>query len=110
MNGNRLGMEITYLHSAHHFGRARYCGPYFVGGLGATLFNPDQGYSELYPSLNVGFWLRSAADEARRAGRAAGATLVNSSSYLFCSGGCVVSIRADDVSQGEVMLGLAARF
>jgi hypothetical protein len=38
------------------------------------------------------------------------ATLVNSNSGVFCSGGCVVSISGDTVSQGEVMLGLSTRF
>ena len=38
------------------------------------------------------------------------ATLVNSSGGLFCSGGCVVSIEGDVVTQGELMLGLSARF
>ena len=36
--------------------------------------------------------------------------LVNSSGGLFCSGGCVVSIEGDVVTQGELMLGLSARF
>jgi hypothetical protein len=38
------------------------------------------------------------------------ATLVNSSGGVFCSGGCVVSIKGDSVTQGEVMLGLSSRF
>ena len=37
-------------------------------------------------------------------------SLVNSSGGVFCSGGCVVSIKGDSITQGELMLGLSARF
>jgi hypothetical protein len=113
--GSRLGMEITYL----HFGGTYFMdgqvgrGPYVVGGLGVTLFNPDQGYSsELYPSLNVGFGYEVPLDDrfSLRAEARGYFTLVNSSGGVFCSGGCFVSIKADAVSQGELMLGLSARF
>ena len=112
---NRLGMDIYYL----HFGGTYFWdgqvgkGAYVVGGLGATLFNPDQGYkSELYPSINVGAgyqWLLGNTFAVRVEARGYG-TLVNSSSGVFCSGGCVVSIKGDSVGQGELMVGLSARF
>ena len=38
------------------------------------------------------------------------ATLVNSSGGLFCSGGCVISVSGDAITQGELMLGLSTRF
>lgn len=38
------------------------------------------------------------------------ATLVNSSGGFFCSGGCVVQIKGETMTQGEVMAGLSARF
>jgi hypothetical protein len=88
-------------------------GPYFVGGLGATLFNPASGYSsELYPSINIGFGYQWPLGDklAVRVEARGYATLVNSSGGVFCSGGCVISIKGDTVTQGEVMLGLSSRF
>jgi hypothetical protein len=38
------------------------------------------------------------------------ATLVDSSGGLFCSGGCVISIKGSTVTQGEALLGLSFRF
>ncbi len=112
---NRLSMDIYYLHFGGTFfwdGQAGQ-GAYIVGGLGATLFNPGQGYkSELYPSINVGFgyqWPLGNTFAVRAEARGYG-TLVNSSSGVFCSGGCVVSIKGDSIGQGELMLGLSARF
>jgi hypothetical protein len=37
-------------------------------------------------------------------------TLVNSSSAFLCSGGCVVQIKGDTLTQGEAMAGLVWRF
>ena len=37
-------------------------------------------------------------------------TLINSSGQLFCSGGCVVSIRGDAFVQFEGLLGLSYSF
>ena len=51
-------MDITYLHigGTNFYDGPVGRGPYFVGGLGATLFDPASGYSsELYPSINIGF-------------------------------------------------------
>lgn len=113
--GTRLPMDIYYL----HFGGTYFWenpvgqGAYVVGGLGATLFNPGQGYkSELYPSINIGFgyqWLLGNTFAVRVEARGYG-TLVNSSGGVFCSGGCVVSIKGDSIGQGELMLGLSTRF
>jgi hypothetical protein len=37
-------------------------------------------------------------------------TAVNSSSYLFCSGGCVLAIKGDAVSQIDWLLGVSFRY
>jgi hypothetical protein len=113
--GNRLGMDITYLHigGTYFYDTEVGQGPYFVGGVGATLFNPASGYSnELYPSINVGMgyqWPLGDTLAVRFEARGY-ATLVDSSGGVFCSGGCIVSIKGDTVTQGELMLGLSARF
>lgn len=113
--GGSLAMDVTYLHlgGTNFFDGVIGTGAYLVGGLGATLFNPAEGYSsELYPSINVGFgyqWLLGNTFALRVEARGY-ATLVNSSSALFCSGGCVGYITADTITQGELMLGLSGRF
>ena len=113
--GDSLAMDVTYLHlgGTTFFDGVIGTGAYLVGGLGATLFNPAEGYeSELYPSINIGFgyqWLLGDTLALRVEARGY-ATLVNSSSALFCSGGCVGYITADAVTQGELMLGLSGRF
>jgi hypothetical protein len=110
-----LPMKVIYL----HFGGTNFFdgpvgrGPYLVGGLGATLFQPgSSGYSdELRPSLNLGIGYQVALAErvALRVETRGYATLVKSSGGLFCSGGCLFKIKADAVLQGEVQLGLSYR-
>lgn len=113
--GDTLAMDITYLHfgGTFFFDGVIGTGAYLAAGLGATLLNPAEGYSnELYPSINVGFgyqWLLGNTLALRAEARGY-ATLINSSSALFCSGGCVGYITADAVTQGELMLGLSGRF
>ena len=111
---NKLPMDIYYLHiGGTFFFDGEVKGAYVVGGLGATLFNPGQGLkSELYPSINVGVgyqWPLGNTFAVRVEARGYG-TLINSSGGVFCSGGCVVSIKGDSVTQGELMLGLTTRF
>jgi hypothetical protein len=110
-----LPMSITYL----HFGGTNFFtgdigkGPYVMGGIGATFFDPSQGYSsELRPSANLGIGYQLPLGEtfALRFEARGFATLINSSGGFFCSGGCVISIQGDLITQGEVMLGLSARF
>ena len=89
-------------------------GPYLVGGLGATLFEPgSSGYSnELRPSLNlgIGYQLALGGDLALRVEARGYATLFNSTGGVFCSVGCVFKIKADAVAQAEAQLGLSYRF
>lgn len=112
----RLALNVTYLHIGGNVfadgqvGR----GPYLVGGLGLTVFDPGGGaYSpEVRPSMNLGIGYEFPLGEwASLRFEARGyATLVNSSGGFMCSGGCVVNVRGDTVSQGEVQVGLTARF
>jgi hypothetical protein len=89
-------------------------GPYLVGGLGATWFQPASSRyaGELRPSLNLGIGYETPlADRIALRAEARGyATVVDSSGGLFCSGGCVFKIRGDVVFQGEALLGLSYRF
>ena len=112
---NALPMSITYLHigGTNFFTGAIGKGPYVVGGIGVTFFYPDEGYSsELRPSANLGIGYQLPLGEAfaLRFEARGYATLFNSSGGLFCSGGCIISIQGDLITQGEVMLGVSARF
>jgi len=89
-------------------------GAYVVGGLGATLFSPGlNGYSDEWrPSANIGIgyeWPLARGVSLRFEARGY-LTLVNSEGGMFCSGGCVVSIKGDSFTQGEALLGLSMRF
>jgi hypothetical protein len=109
-------LTVTYL----HFGGTSFFqgpvgqGPYVVGGLGATVFAPGQsGYStEIRPSMNlgIGYQWPLAQRLALRLEARGYFTLVNSSGGLFCSGGCVLVLEGDTVTQGELQLGLSYRF
>jgi hypothetical protein len=108
----KFGISVTYAHIGGTIfpGRKIGQGAYLVGGMGATLFEPDlQGLAnELRPSISLGIGYQRPLGErvALRFEARGYATLVNSSSALFCSGGCAVSIKGDTVTQGDVLLGL----
>ena len=109
----KFPMAVTYAHVGGTIfpGLKIGQGAYLVGGMGATLFEPDlQGLAnELRPSLSLGIGYQLPLGErvALRFEARGYATLVNSSSALFCSGGCVISIKGDTVTQGDILLGLA---
>jgi hypothetical protein len=111
-----LPMKVMYFHlgGTNFFGGPIGRGPYVVGGLGATLFQPGSSSygDEVRPSLNLGIGYQATlgAHVAVRVETRGYVTLVNSSGGLFCSGGCVFKIKGDAVTQGEVQLGLSYRF
>lgn len=112
----KFPLRVTYLHlggTSFLEGRIGQ-GVYLVGGLGATLFEPgvDGFENELRPSINlgIGYQLPLGESVALRFEARGYATLVNSSSGVFCSGGCVVSIKGDTVTQGDVQIGLSFRY
>jgi hypothetical protein len=112
----KFPMAVTYA----HFGGTSWLekrigqGAYLAGGIGATLFEPDlEGLAnELRPSLSLalGYQIPLGERLALRLEARGYATLVNSSSALFCSGGCVISIKGNTVTQGEVQIGLSYRY
>ena len=113
---NGQSVSVTYFHvgGTNFFEGQVGRGAYLVGGLGVTLFSPGlNGYSEEWrPSMNIGLGYEwpLGRNLSLRAEVRGYLTLVNSSGGLFCSGGCVVSIKGDTFGQGEAMLGLSARF
>lgn len=112
----KFPLTVTYAHigGTAFLDRRIGEGVYLAGGIGATLFEPDlPGFAnELRPSLSlgIGYLLPFGERLALRFEARGYATLVNSSSALFCSGGCVVSIKGNTVTQGEVQVGLAFRY
>lgn len=111
-----LPIKVMYFHigGVNYFDGPIGRGPYVVGGIGATVFAPGSNSTsdEVRPSLNLGIGYQSALGErvALRLEARGYATVVNSSGGLFCSGGCVLKIKADSVTQGEVQLGVSYRF
>jgi len=110
-------VNINYLHGG---GRVFFHGTqdtsagYVVGGLGITYLSPSLGglSSEVRPSANLGLgyqWMLS-KQVALRTELRGYLTLVNSKGGFFCSGGCVVSIRGDTMTQVEGLLGLSLSF
>ena len=110
-------VNISYLHGGGRVffnGTAVSSSGYVVGGLGITNMSPSLGglSSEVRPSANVGVgyqWVLS-KQLALRTELRGYLTLVNSDGELFCSGGCVVSIRGDTMTQVEGMVGLSFSF
>lgn len=113
---SRLPLAITYLHVGGNvfFDGPVGRGPYVVGGIGATVFDPGEGAyaTEVRPSMNLGIGYQLPLSEAvsLRFEARGYATLVNSSGGFFCSGGCTVNIQGDLVTQGDVQIGLSVRF
>jgi hypothetical protein len=112
----KFPLRVTYLHlggTSFLEGRIGQ-GVYLVGGLGATLFEPgvDGFENELRPSINlgIGYQLPLGESVALRFEARGYATLVNSDSGVFCSGGCVIAIKGDTVTQGDVQIGLSFRY
>ena len=112
-----VSVNVSYLHlggRAYFEGDARTGGGYVVGGLGATFLSPAlAGLSdEVRASANVGIGWEwpLARNIALRTELRGYWTLINSSGQLFCSGGCVISIRGDSLVQGEAMVGVSIGF
>ena len=112
-----IDLRVSYVHLGGRVffdGTGAVSGPYLVGGLGLTHLTPglDGLAAEVRPSANLGlgFEWRLAPQVALRAEMRGYLTLVNSSGGFFCSGGCVVAIRGDTMTQFEGLLGLAFSF
>jgi len=111
-----MPLQVGYLHigGLNYFEGGPGRGPYVVGGLGATFLNPTLSgtSSRVRPSMNVGLgyqWPLSPSVALRSELRAY-LTAINSSGSFFCSGGCVVQIKGDAMTQVEAMAGLTLQF
>ena len=110
-----MPLQVSYIHiGGLNFFEGGLRGPYIVGGLGATVLSPSlQGTStQIKPSMNVGIgyqWALGRSVSLRTELRGY-VTLISSSGQFFCSGGCVVSIQGDTMTQVEAMVGLTFGF
>ena len=113
---DKLPLQLTYLHlgGSVFFEGPVGKGPYVVGGLGATLLSPglDGLSTEVRPSMNLGIGYQWPLAEriALRLEARGYVTLVNSNGGFFCSGGCVVAIQGDTLTQADVQVGLSFGF
>ena len=113
---SEMPLRISYL----HFGGLNYFqgqvnqGPYVAGGLGLTYLSPNlQGTSShVRASMNVGIGYQFPLGKslALRTELRGYLTLIDSQGSFFCSGGCVVQIKGDTMTQVEGMAGLTLQF
>jgi len=113
--GDSFSVGITYYHiGGTYFVERVGRGVYVMGGIGLTHFDPNASGlgSEIRGSLNlgVGYMIPLGESLALKLEGRGYATFVNSSGGFFCSGGCVVQVKGDIITQGEALLGLAVRF
>jgi len=108
---------VTHLHVGGRVfigGDARRGGAYAAGGLGLTHYSPwlDGLTAETRPSLSLGLGLQRPLTSAvaLRAELRGHVTLFHSRGGFLCSGGCVVSIKRDALTQAEALLGLSFGF
>lgn len=113
---SELPLRISYVHlgGLNYFEGQLSQGPYVAGGLGFTYLSPRlQGTSSvLRASMNVGLGYHFAVSRsvALRTELRGYFTVINSSGSFFCSGGCVVQIKGDLLTQVEAMAGLTFIF
>jgi hypothetical protein len=109
-------VSVSYLHlgGTNFIDETIGRGTYVVGGVGLTQLSPGLAglSSELRLSMNIGLGYQwpLTRDLAVRLELRGYATLINSNGSFFCSGGCVVSIKGDTLTQGEAMAGLSYTF
>jgi len=112
----QMPLKLSYLHfgGTNYFEGAIGRGAYVAAGIGVTWMSPSLNglSSEVRPSLNLGLgyeWPITGALSLKAELRGY-FTLINSNSALFCSGGCVVAIKGDGLTQVEGLLGLSLAF
>jgi hypothetical protein len=112
----RLPLRLTTVHlgGTNFFDGPIGRGPFVAGGLGATLMSPGLAgtSTEAFFSFSVGlgYMWALAPNVALRVEARGLLVAVNGEGSLFCSGGCVVSLRGDAFLQGDMQVGLAIRF
>lgn len=112
---NNFGLTLHNYHiGGTYFLAEAGRGLYFMGGIGATTATPDLAglNSETFFSGNLGIgWMVPLGKHVGLRFEARGyGILIDNDSAMFCSGGCVVSIKGDTLTYGEALVGLSIRF
>ena len=107
-------LKVDYLHiGGTFFPEEMSRGVYVVGGLGATRMTPDaDGFNpatNFSLNLGIGYLLPLSRNVGLRFEARGFATIINSRTAVFCSGGCVAKLTGSGVSQGAFLIGLSAR-
>lgn len=115
-NGDIASLDIHYLHLGGTVLSEELAGwqGFVSGGLGVTYFSPlpNELDPETHASMSVGLgarWMPTPRVGLRLETRFYG-TLFNSSTSVFCSGGCVLSVSGDLLTQYAVFGGIVFRF
>ncbi len=110
-------MNIEYLHigGTTRFGELDSpVEPFAVGGIGLTWLTPETAllHSETRASLNVGGGVRiPLATHVRLRLEARGyLTWMGGNAALFCSGGCILTVKGNAFFQYEVLAGVSVGF
>ena len=108
-------LRLDYLHiGGTYFPDELGHGVYAVGGLGVTRMTPDAAgldpATKLSLNIGVGYLLPFSRNFGVRFEARGLATMLGSNTAVFCSGGCVVHLTGSGVLQGELLVGLSARF
>lgn len=109
-------LDIHYLHAGGTVLSESFDGwqGFLSGGLGITHFSPLDSdlHSETRASMSVGVgarWMPTRNVGLRLETRLYG-TLFNSNTSVFCSGGCVLTVSGDLLTQYAVFAGVVFRF
>ncbi len=108
-------LRLDYLHiGGTYFPEDLGHGVYVVGGVGATRMSPDAAglnpATKLSMNVGVGYLLPLSKNVGVRLEARGFFTAVGGYTSVFCSGGCVASLTASALSQGDFLIGISARF
>lgn len=112
---DNVGLDVTYYHAGGtFFPEGVGHGWYLAGGLGATHFQPqDRGLNpetRLSMSLAAGYMVPLGQSFGIKVEARGYGTLIKGSGAMFCSGGCVIQVKGDTMTQAEVLVGVSVRF
>ncbi len=113
-DGSGFTVDINYFHLGGRYGTSTgRVNPFVAGGIGATLFEPEQGNAETRFSFSLGGGVMVPLSKhlgLRFEGRGFG-TLFNSRGELFCvNGRCAVRIDSDLFWQFSAFAGVTLSF
>jgi hypothetical protein len=123
LNNNRklFDVDVSYFHigGTNQISKSGKTETYFLGGLGATHFSPDSGFSsETRFSVSLGLGAKYNISEkfVLRSEVKFFSTLLDSGSSIFCGGstggggGCLVGVSGSAANQFEAGVGLGYKF